>query len=325
VRYRQLGRSGLTVSVLGLGCNNFGLLCDAAQSRALVDAALDCGITLFDTAEAYGKPHGTSEEHLGAALVGRRHAAVVSTKVGAFSLRTPDCAAGSRRGIRRALEGSLRRLRTEYVDLLYLHQPDDQTPIEETLAAMTELVHEGKVRYLASANFSAWRIVEAELVARAAGGDRFIGAQNAYSLLDRAVELDVAQVCGRYGVGLAPYFPLAHGLLTGKYRRGAPVAPDSRLATRPQVLDDERAFAHLDALQTFARARGLDLLQVALGGLAGKPAVSSVIAGASRPEQVRANAAASDWQPSPADLAELDTIAPPPRYIPLGSRTGHLR
>jgi len=325
VRYRQLRRSGLTVSVLGLGCNNFGLACDADQSRAIVDAALDCGVTLFDTAEAYGRPHGTSECFLGEALKGRRQDVVLSTKVGSFSMRTPALAAGSRRNIRQALNGCLRRLQTDYVDLLYLHQPDGETPIEETLSAMDELVREGKVRYLASANFSAWRIVEAELLARGANSARFIASQNAYSLVDRAVELDIAPVCVKYGIGLAPYFPLAHGLLTGAYRRGHTPAAGSRLSIRPQVLDDEQALANVEELGTFAARRGLSLLQVAIGGLAAKPAVGSVIAGASRAEQVRANAAASDWVPSEAESAELSAIAPPARYIPLGSRTGHLR
>jgi aryl-alcohol dehydrogenase-like predicted oxidoreductase len=325
MRYRQMGRSGLTVSVLGLGCNNFGLVCDAAASRAIVDAALESGITFFDTAQAYGKPPGTSEAFVGEALRGRRHAAVISTKVGSFSLRAPGTAAASRRSIQLAVEGSLRRLQTDYIDLLYLHQPDDQTPIEETLAAMDELVHVGKVRYLGSANFVAWRIVESELVARIAGGQRFVAAQNAYSLIDRMIEHDIVPVCARYGIGLAPYFPLANGLLTGRYRRGDVAPPGSRLATRPQILENEPALGHLEELEGFATERGLSLVEVALGGLAAKPTVASVIAGASRPAQVGANAAACEWVPSPADQAALDAIARPPKYIPLGSRSGHLR
>ena len=320
-----MGYSGLTVSVLGLGCNNFGLTCSAQESRALVDAALDAGITLFDTAQAYGNPRGSSETFLGEALQGRRHTAILSTKVGSFSLRTPGVAPASRRGIRAALETSLRRLQTDYVDLLYLHQPDDSTPIEETLATMSDLVHEGKVRYIASANLSAWRVVEAHLVAQHRGYEPFIAAQNAYSLVDRMVELDLAVVCAKYGIGLAPYFPLANGLLTGRYRRGEPPPPGSRLATRRQVLEDERALDHLEALEVFAAERGLSLLQVALGGLAAKPAVASVIPGASRPDHVYANASASDWVPSDADVTALDAIAPPQKYIPLGSRTGHRR
>jgi aryl-alcohol dehydrogenase-like predicted oxidoreductase len=326
MRYRRLGESGLTVSILGLGCNNFGLTRDASQSRAQVDAALDAGITLFDTAQVYGRPHGTSERFLGAALEGRRHTVVVSTKVGSFSLREPGmAAAGSRRNIRLALEGSLQRVQTDYIDLLYLHQPDDDTPIEETLAAMNDLVREGKARYLGLANFTAWRIVEAQLLARGNGTERVVAAQNAYSLVDRMVELDIAPVCARYGIGLAPYFPLANGLLTGRYRRGDTPPPGSRLATRPQVLQDESALTSLEALQKFADERELSLVQVALGGLAAKPAVGSVIAGASSPEQVRANAAACEWIPSSADCAVLDEIARPPKYIPLGSRSGHLR
>jgi aryl-alcohol dehydrogenase-like predicted oxidoreductase len=251
---------------------------------------------------------------------------VLSTKVGSFSLRqTGMPAAGSRSNIRRALEESLQRLKTDYVDLLYLHQPDDQTPIEETLAAMDELVHEGKTRYLGSANFSAWRIVEAELTARCTGRARFIVSQNAYSLVDRMVELDIAPVCAKYGIGLAPYFPLANGLLTGRYQRGDTPPPGSRLVSRPHVLRDEQALDSMEALQAFAAERGLSMVQVALGGLAAKPAVSSVIAGASRPEQVRANAEAIDWVPSSAEAALLDEIAPPAKYVPLGSRSGHRR
>jgi aryl-alcohol dehydrogenase-like predicted oxidoreductase len=325
VRYRQLGVSGLTVSVLGLGCNNFGLTCNSEQSRALVDAALDVGVTLFDTAQAYGNPRGNSEAFLGEALAGRRQSAVVSTKVGSYSLRTADVAPASRRGIRMALETSLRRLRTDYVDLLYLHQPDDLTPIEETLSVMTELVHEGKTRYIGSANLSAWRTVEAELLARRHGTERFIVSQNAYSLVDRMVELDVAVVCKKYGIGLVPYFPLANGLLTGRYRRGEPPLPGSRLAIRSHILEDDRALDGLEALEAFASARGLSLVQVALGGLAAKPAVASVVAGASRPEHVYANAAASDWIPSSEDMAALELIARPEKYVPLGSRSGRLR
>jgi len=326
MRHRQLGESGLTVSILGLGCNNFGLTRDASESRAQVDAALDAGITLFDTAQVYGRPNGTSERFLGAALEGRRHSAIVSTKVGSFSLRELGmAAAGSRRNIRQALEGSLQRLQTDYIDLLYLHQPDDVTPIEETLATMSELVREGKVRYLGLANFTAWRIVEAQLLARGNGSECVVAAQNAYSLVDRMVELDIAPVCARYGIGLAPYFPLANGLLTGRYRRGDIPPPGSRLPTRPQVLQDESALASLEALQKFADERELSLVQVALGGLAAKPTVGSVIAGASSPEQVRANAAACEWIPSTADFSALDEIARPPKYVPLGSRSGHLR
>jgi aryl-alcohol dehydrogenase-like predicted oxidoreductase len=310
--------------VLGLGCNNFGLLCDAPRSRAIVDAALEAGVTLFDTGPAYGQPRGASEEFLGLALKGRRQAVVVSTKVGSFSMRTPGLAPGSRLNIRQGIEGSLRRLNTDYVDLLYLHQPDLETPIEETLGAMDELVREGKVRYLGCANFPAWHVVEAEMVARCRGA-RFIAAQHAYSLVDRMVELDVAVVCARFGIGLVSYFPLANGLLTGRYRRGDVAPPGSRLAIRSGVLQDDRALAGLEALQQFATQRDLSLLQVALGGLAAKRAVASVVAGASAPEQVRINARAIDWVPDLDDAGVLDGIAPPAKYIPVGSRTGYLR
>lgn len=324
MRYRQLGSSGLTVSVVGIGCNTFGLSCDEAESRALVDAAVESGITFFDTAPNYGAEHGDSERFLGEAVKGRRDDVVIATKVGGFSDRVPHNAAASRRNVPRSVEASLRRLGTDFVDVLYLHQPDDRTPIEETLAVMDELVVAGKVRYAACANLAAWQVVEAEFLAPSRRS-RFVALQVAYSLVDRHVELETVPVCLKYGIGVTPYFPLAHGLLAGTYRRGDAPKPGSRLARRPEVVRDGEALDNVERLEAFARDRDLSVLQVAVGGLAAKPAVSSVLTGASRPEQVHANAAAADWVPTDEDMAVLDEIARPRKYVPFGSRTGYLR
>jgi aryl-alcohol dehydrogenase-like predicted oxidoreductase len=313
----------LTVSVVGVGCNSFGLSCDEPTAKAVVDASMDAGVTLFDAAPNYGG--GQCEVFLGRALAGRRDEAVISTKVGGLSDRPAANAPGSRRNILKAVDRSLDRLGTDFIDLLYLHQPDQATPVEETLSAMDRLVRSGKVRYVASSNLTAWQIVEAELTARQAGLTRFVAAQNAYSLIDRHVELEIAPVCVRHGIGLTPYFPLAHGLLTGTFRRGDELAPGSRLGRRPAVAQNPAALDAMEALEEFAQARGISVLEVAIGGLVAKPAVGSVIAGASRPEQVVANARASDWVPSTDDVVELDKISSPEKYVPLGSRTGPRR
>jgi aryl-alcohol dehydrogenase-like predicted oxidoreductase len=310
MRYRQLGRSGLTVSVVGLGGNRFGSRCDAAQTRAVVGAALDAGITLFDTADVYGH-RGGSETLLGQALRNHRDEVVVATKFGMDMGGPPHEARASRRYIRRAVEGSLRRLGFDYLDLYQQHAPDRRTPVEETLAALDELVTEGKVRYIGSCNFAAWQVVEADWIARTRHGTPFISAQNNYSLLDRELEDEVEPACQRYGIGVLPYFPLASGLLTGKYRRGEVPPPRSRLAERGIVPDDE-TFDRLEALEKYAVQRGLTLLEVAIGGLAAQPAVASVIAGATRPDQVRANVTAALWEPTPEDLAELAALSPRP-------------
>jgi aryl-alcohol dehydrogenase-like predicted oxidoreductase len=310
---RPLGASGLVVSRVGLGCNNFGRRIGLDQARAVVDAAIDEGITLFDTADSYGD----SEEILGTALDGRRDQVVVATKFGwdVGGANGPDWGArGSRRYIRRAVERSLRRLRTDWIDLYQLHRPDGVTPMEETLAALTELVREGKVRYVGSSNLGAWQVADAEWLARTRGSERFVSAQNHYSLLDRGVEADLVPACERYGIGLLPYFPLANGLLTGKYGRGEPPPEGTRLAGPRGAgeLTDER-FDVVERLEAFAGERSLSLLDVAIGGLAAQPAVASVIAGATSPEQVKANVAAGAWRPSADDLAALDAVAPTPR------------
>jgi aryl-alcohol dehydrogenase-like predicted oxidoreductase len=299
VRTRKLGDGGPEVSVVGLGTNNFGGRCDLAQTRAVIDAALDEGVTLFDTADIYSQ--GTSEEYIGQALEGRRDRVLLATKFGNPMDGGPDLPRGSREYVRWAVEGSLRRLRTETIDLYQMHVPDPQTPVEETLGALNELVEEGKVRHVGSSNDSAEQIEEAERVARERGWARFVSAQNRYSLVEREAEDAVLPACERLGIGMLPYFPLASGLLTGKYRRGE-AASEGRLAGR-EISDAQ--FDRLEALQRFADERGVSLLEVAVGGLLAMPAVASVIAGATRPEQVRANVRAGEWEPGEEDVAAL--------------------
>ncbi len=307
MRYRPLGSSELIVSVVGLGGNNFGSRCDTRETREIVDAALESEITFFDTADTYGD--GLSETFLGEALQGRRDQVVLATKFGGD---LQGRGGGSRDRILKAVEASLRRLQTDWVDLYQYHFPDGGTPIEETLGALDELVQEGKVRHIGSSNFSGSQVVEAEEASRRNGWARFVSAQNHYSLLEREVEAELAPECERYGIGIIPYFPLASGLLTGKYRRGEEPPEGTRLAGRPERLSDE-VFDRVEALERYTQERGRSLLEVAIGGLAAQPAVGSVIAGATSPEQVRANAAAEDWEPSADDLASLNEVVPSPR------------
>lgn len=310
MRYGRLGDSGLAVSVVGLGCNNFGRRIDRDASHAVVDTAITAGVTLFDTADSYGTPPGTSEQFLGEALKGRRDDVIVATKFG-HDLRGangPDWGArGSRRYVLRAVEASLRRLDTDWIDLYQLHYPDEETPVEETLATLTDLVKEGKVRYIGCSNVAGWQVADAAWTASSAGLAGFISVQNEYSLLDRSIEAEVVPACERFGLGVLPYFPLAQGLLTGKFRRGEPAAPGTRLATRPELLDSAD-WDVVEALAAFAEERDVGLLDVAIGWLAAQPTVASVIAGATRPEQVPANVAAVEWIPSVEDLAALDAI-----------------
>ncbi len=309
--FRRLGRSGLTVSVVGLGTNNFGMKLDLDQSRAVVHAALDEGITLLDTSDSYGD----SEQRLGEILEGNRDDVLIATKFGSDVRRLGQDngedwgARGSRRYIHRAAEASLRRLRTDWIDLYQLHRPDPLTPIDETLSALDDLVTAGKVRYLGHSNFAGWQVADAEWTARTRGFERFVSAQNEYSWLERDIEDDLVPALEEYEIGLLPFFPLASGLLTGKYRRGEAPPVGSRLQAwgRESALTSE-VFDVLEKLEAFAAGRDVTLLDVAIGGLAAQPAVSSVIAGATTPEQVRANVAAGAWQPSAADIAELDDI-----------------
>ncbi len=318
MRYRPLGNSGLVVSVTGLGCNNFGGRLDLDGTRAVVDAAIDAGITLFDTAESYGGGGG-SERMLGEILGRRRDQVVLATKFGG---RGPDMgygpaagAKGSRAYIRRAVTESLRRLRTDYIDLYQIHNPDPKTPVEETIAALHELVAEGKVRYLGHSNFSGWQLADAAHLAAAGGHPPFISAQNQWSLLQRRAEADLVPAARHFGVGVLPFSPLANGLLTGKIRRGQPLPPGTRLASGASYYEgyvtDDR-LDKVEALIAWAQEHGVTALDVAIGALAAQPGCSSVIAGAMTPEQVKANAAASDWIPAAAELAEIDQIVSPP-------------
>jgi aryl-alcohol dehydrogenase-like predicted oxidoreductase len=302
MRARPLGRDGPEVSVVGLGTNNFGMRIDYDAALAVVDAALEHGVTLFDTSDTYGQ--GASEDFIGRALDGRRDRVLIATKFGKPMNARPDDSRGRRDYIRWAVEGSLGRLRTESIDLYQMHEPDESTPIAETLEALHELVEEGRVRFIGSSNFSAAQIEEADRVARERELTRFVSAQNHYSLVERDVEDEILPICERLGIGMLPYFPLASGLLTGKYQRGVP-ATEGRLAGRE--IPEER-WDRLEALQRFADERGLSLLTVAVGALAAMPAVASVIAGATKSGQVAANVAAGVWEPTPEDIEALRAL-----------------
>ena len=301
---RPLGDSGLEVTVVGLGCNNFGRRVDLEGARAVVDAALAEGIRHLDTADVYGT--GRSEEYLGEVLDGRRGQVVLATK---FGMDTGDGRGprGSHDYVRHAVEGSLRRLRTNVIDLYWYHRPDGVTPIAETLVALDELVRAGTVRAIGASNFSAEQIEEADAVARERGLTRFCAVQNQYSLLAREAEDEVLPACERLGLGFVPYFPLASGLLTGKYKRGEAGPEGARLSGRGEIATPEQ-FQLLEALDRYARERGASLTEVAIGALLGRPPVCSVIAGATNPEQVRANAAAARWIPSQEDLEALNEV-----------------
>lgn len=288
--------------MVGLGCNNFGMRVDLEGARAVVEAALGAGVTLFDTADIYGNKGG-SESFLGEALAGRRADVVVATKFGG-DMGYGTEARGSREYIRKAIEGSLQRLRTDYVDLYQYHTPDHVTPFEETFAALDELVREGKVRYVGHSNLEAAEVEEVDGLARERGWARPVSAQNQYSLLRREAEEELLPTCERLGLGVLPYFPLASGLLTGKYRRNEAHPGGTRLAGRHEVFTEE-TFDRLESLGRYAEERGVTLLEVAVGGLLAQPTVSSVIAGATKPEQVRANVEAAGWEPTRDDLDAL--------------------
>ncbi|MFF1409227.1 aldo/keto reductase [Streptomyces sp. NPDC058289] len=311
MRHLPLGSSGLQVSAIGLGCNNFGGRLDARATRTVVDAALDAGITLLDTADIYGGAGG-SETHLGEALKGRRDQVVLATKFGYDGVDMGyGPAAGSRGGrayIRRAVEASLTRLQTDHIDLYQLHSPDPDVPVAETLAALTELVTEGKIRYIGHSNLSGWQLAEAAHVARETGAAPFVSAQNEWSLLQRSAERELVPAALHYGVGVLPYFPLANGLLTGKIRRGAPVPAGSRLEGRDAYLTDERLDT-VEALAALADKHGRTVLELAIGWLSAQPGCASVIAGATSAEQVRANAAVADRPLDAELLAEVDAVA----------------
>lgn len=309
---RKIG--DLEVFEVGLGCNNFGRRVDLEGTRAVVDAAIEAGINLFDTADIYGSTGGDSEALLGEVLKDRRQDAVIATKFG-MDMRgangEPTGPGGSAPYIGQAVEASLRRLHVDVIDLYQYHEPDGETPIEETLGALNELVIAGTVRFIGCSNFDAAQLAEAEQVARDNGYAAFVSLQNEYSLLEREIEAEVLPECARRGVGVLPFFPLASGLLTGKYRRGEDAPEGTRLHGRGAVADDD-TFDRLERLAGFCGARGAEPIDVAIGWLAAQPAIASVIAGATKPEQVERNVRAAQWKPGGADLAELDRIFPPP-------------
>jgi aryl-alcohol dehydrogenase-like predicted oxidoreductase len=310
LRYQPLGNSGLLVSVIGLGCNNFGGRLDLDGTRAVIDAAIENGITLFDTAESYGGG-GRSEELIGEVLQGRRDQVVLATKFGHQSTDLgygPAAGAkGGRAYIRRAVEHSLRRLRTDYIDLYQIHTPDPKTPIAETLSALQELVTEGKVRYIGHSNFAGWQIADAASVADRLGLAPFVSAQNHWSLLERGAEAEVVPASRHFGLGVLPYFPLANGLLTGKIRRGQPAPEGTRLASRASYVTEAKLDI-VEALAAWGEAHDVSLLTIAMSCLLAQPGCGSVIAGAMSAEQVKANAATAEWVPSAAELAEVDSI-----------------
>ena len=308
---RTLGSSDIAVSTLGIGCNAFGTRIDQAQTTAVVDAAIEHGVTFFDTADVYGT--GQSEELLGAALEGRRDQVVIATKFG-MDMEGVNGDDGGRRGtatyVRTAVEASLRRLRTDHIDLYQLHTPDPSTPLEETLGTLTELVVEGKVRAIGSSNLQAWQAVDAAWISRTEGFESFVTAQNEYSLYNRTAEVELVPACLALGVGILPYFPLAYGLLTGKYSRGEAAPDGTRLAAQASRLE-AADWDRIEALQAFATAHDISILELAIGGLAAQPAVASVIAGVTRPDQVAANAAAAAWTPTADELQEVAAIGRP--------------
>ena len=312
MEYRQLGRSGLEVSLVGLGTNNFGRRCDQSQSSAVLDQALDLGINFIDTANIYSA--GESEIHIGHWLTGKRDRVLIATKFGLNMGNGPMQQGGSRQHMMASVEASLDRLKTDYIDLYQIHRVDRSIPIEETLGALDDLVRSGKVRYIGASNFDAWHLCEAEWVARTRHLNRFVSVQNYYNLLKREIEREVTPYCETYGVGIIPYFPLESGFLTGKYRRGTSPPKGGRLTGSPrgeELLRDEN-FDRLDRLVVFAEERGHTLLDLAIAGLAAQPAVSSIIAGAIAPEQVVANVAAAGWTLSADDCADLDRVLPSP-------------
>jgi aryl-alcohol dehydrogenase-like predicted oxidoreductase len=308
---RNLGRSGLQVSAAGLGCNNFGRRCDQEQTNAVVGKALELGVTLFDTADIYG-PRGLSEEYLGKALAGHRREAVIATKFAGPMGEGPLWGGASRRYIFEAVEASLRRLGTDYIDLYQIHFPDARTPIEETLGALDDIVQEGKVRYIGCSNFASWQVADAVWVSKTNHLASFVSAQNQYNLLDRRIERELVPACKAFGLGILPYFPLASGFLTGKYRQGQPAPEGTRLAAaapQAQQLMTDANYATLGKLEAFAGARDHTMVDLAIGWLASQPHVGSVISGATKPEQVEQNVRATEWRLNAEELAEIDRIA----------------
>ncbi|MBH67008.1 MAG: aldo/keto reductase [Rhodospirillaceae bacterium] len=311
MEYRNLGSSGLRVSLVGLGCNNFGMKLDVEETRAVVDRAIDKGITLFDTADMYGA-RGGSEEHLGQILGSRRKDIILASKFGMAMSDDGTKMGASRRYIMTAVEDSLRRLKTDWLDLYQLHQPDPLTPLEETLAALDDLVTQGKVRYIGCSNLPAWQVVESQWISKSRGFSRFISCQDEYNILNRKIEDELIPAMSQYNCGLLPYFPLASGLLTGKYKKdsmpkGARLTDMPTFANRVYVTDQN--FAIVDKLEKFSQQAGHSLLELAFSWTATRPTTASIIAGATKPEQIDANVAAVSWNMSSDEIKEIDIIS----------------
>jgi len=309
VKHRKLGKSGLDVSVVGLGCNNFGGRIGLEGSRLVINKAIACGVTLFDTADVYGD-RGSSETILGEVLGKRRHEVVIATKFG-MGMDDSGRSRGASRGyIVSAAEASLRRLKTDWIDLYQLHAIDPQTPMEETLRALDDLIRQGKIRYMGCSNVPAWQVADAHWIAKSLGINGFISCQDEYSLLVRDVETALIPATQAYGMGLLPYFPLASGMLTGKYERRK-MPKDARLTETPRLAEkymNERNWNIVEALRSFTFAKGRSLLEASFSWLAAQPSVSSVIAGATKPEQVEQNVAAVNWELTPDELSEIQKI-----------------
>ena len=307
---RNLGPSGLLVSAVGLGCNNFGMWIDKEASRAVIHKAIDLGITLLDTADVYGNKGG-SETIMGEILGARRKDVVLATKFGIEMDPAETLKGGSRRYIMTAVEASLKRLKTDWFDLYQLHRPDPLTPIEETLRALDDLVRQGKVRYIGCSNMTAWQVVEASWTARHHGLNAFVSCQDEYSLVVRGLERELMPAMQAYGLGLLPYFPLASGLLTGKYKRNTTLPAASRLTTTQRLTDrfmTDDNWTIVERLETFCTERGHTMLELAFSWLAGRPTVASVIAGATKPDQLEQNVRATGWALTADDLAAIDRI-----------------
>ena len=311
MEYRNLGSSGLRVSLVGLGCNNFGMRLDLEQTRAVVDRAFDLGITLFDTADMYGG-RGGSETQLGKILGHRRKDIVLASKFGMAMSDDGTKIGASRRYIMSAVEDSLRRLKTDWIDLYQLHQPDPLTPLDETMRALDDLVTQGKIRYIGCSNLPSWQVVESQWISKSMGLNRFVSCQDEYNILNRNVEAELIPAMQKYGCGLLPYFPLASGLLTGKYKRtempeGARLTDMPTFANRIYLTDEN--FDIVDNLNKFAHKTGHSILELAFGWMASRPTTASIIAGATKPEQIDANVAAVNWVLSQSEIDEVDKIS----------------
>ena len=311
MEYRNLGSSGLRVSLVGLGCNNFGMRLDLEQTRAVVDRAFDLGITLFDTADMYGG-RGGSEAQLGKILGHRRKDIVLASKFGMAMSDDGTKIGASRRYIMSAVEDSLRRLKTDWIDLYQLHQPDPLTPLDETMQALDDLVTQGKIRYIGCSNLPSWQVVESQWISKSMGLNRFVSCQDEYNILNRNVEAELIPAMQKYGCGLLPYFPLASGLLTGKYKRtempeGARLTDMPTFANRIYLTDEN--FDIVDNLNKFAHKTGHSILELAFGWMASRPTTASIIAGATKPEQIDANVAAVNWVLSQSEIDEVNKIS----------------